>query len=99
MEEANQDRLAVPRRTGRPRDSTTTPLPAEVVQIHQRDDLGDLPVAPVEGFRCPACGRGTPGRRTGSRGSMVYATCTLCGTALSLTCEGSRVVTVRIVAR
>lgn len=93
--------MDTPRRRGPPPGQTTTPLPqkAETVEIHLHDDLGALPIPPTEGIRCPSCGRGTPTRRTGTSGGKVYATCTLCGTALVLTCEGAKVVTVRIVGR
>lgn len=102
MQTPDHNRMASnQRRRGPPPGSSVTPLPqkAEVVEIHQHDDLGVLPAAPVEGFRCLACGRGTPGRRTGTKGDKVYATCTLCGASLMLTCVGSKVVTVRLVGR
>lgn len=93
MENDLADRMSPPpRRRGPLPGQTTTPLPqpAEVVEI---------PQPPLQGIRCPACGRHMVPRRDRTEGAAkCYARCTLCPARMVITFMDGKPATVRLVS-
>lgn len=71
MEDNLSDRMAAPRKRGRPSNTEiaarSEPEPVEAVHI------------PVPGIRCMHCGRGTTPRIIRTAGLQRTVACTLCG--------------------
>ncbi len=77
MEEA-MDRMAIPtRKRGRPSLAEVAARAPSVAAEPMTVIQANLP--PMQGFRCPHCGRGQAPRITQTTGLTRYCSCGLCG--------------------
>lgn len=77
MDEQQHDRMATPRKRGRPSlaEISARAAPVDAVAIV----ITTINLPPMDGFRCPRCGRGQVPRITQTVGLTRYCNCGLCG--------------------
>jgi hypothetical protein len=80
MDEQQHDRMAIPRKRGRPSlaEISARAAPVEAVAIV----ITTINLPAMSGFRCPHCGRGQAPRITKTAGLIRFCLCGLCGKSM-----------------